>query len=180
MQDPDADRQRVLRQLRNESPQLAAMVIELIEQLKAQTPVDATEEQRRGFAELEQLAAPPTRPRGHPDPWHILRRRLEGLRVLTSGDHVEIARLHRLVAAHLRERLAASDAYQGQRTGNLHGEDSSLGLAAPQTSSSDRAKDHLRRLRNTVQGLGAGHRSRTGGTRLANRPAPGRSAPLAP
>jgi tetratricopeptide (TPR) repeat protein len=45
-----------------------------------------------------------TRP-GYPDPWRTLRRRLEGLRLLTPGDHPEIARLHRIVAAHVRERL---------------------------------------------------------------------------
>lgn len=41
------------------------------------------------------LAARP----GYPDPWLALRRRLEGLRLLTPGDHPEIARLHRLVLA---------------------------------------------------------------------------------
>jgi tetratricopeptide (TPR) repeat protein len=45
-----------------------------------------------------------TRP-GYPDPWPALRRRLEGLRLLTPGDHPEIARLHRMVAAHVRERM---------------------------------------------------------------------------
>ena len=42
---------------------------------------------------------------GYDDPWQTLRRRLEGLRLLTPGDHVEIARLHRMVAAHVRERM---------------------------------------------------------------------------
>ncbi|HEY3368612.1 MAG TPA: hypothetical protein VGK74_26440 [Symbiobacteriaceae bacterium] len=42
---------------------------------------------------------------GYPDPWAEIRRRLEGLRLLTPGDHPEIARLHRLVGAHLRGRL---------------------------------------------------------------------------
>jgi tetratricopeptide (TPR) repeat protein len=37
-----------------------------------------------------------------PDPWLVARRQLEGLRLLTPGDHPEIARIHRLVAAHLR------------------------------------------------------------------------------
>jgi len=36
-----------------------------------------------------------------PDPWIAARRRLEGLHLLTPGDHPELARLHRLVAAHL-------------------------------------------------------------------------------
>jgi tetratricopeptide (TPR) repeat protein len=40
---------------------------------------------------------------GYPDPWFTLRRRLEGLRLLTPGDHPEIARMHPLVAACLRE-----------------------------------------------------------------------------
>ncbi|MBI2422952.1 MAG: toll/interleukin-1 receptor domain-containing protein [Candidatus Hydrogenedentes bacterium] len=43
------------------------------------------------------FAAPP----GYPDSWPALRRRLEGLRLLTPGDHPEIARLHRMVAAHM-------------------------------------------------------------------------------
>lgn len=38
---------------------------------------------------------------GYPDPWLALRRRLEGLRLLGPGDHPEIARMHRLVAAHI-------------------------------------------------------------------------------
>ncbi len=37
-----------------------------------------------------------------PDPWVAARRRLEGLRLLTAGDHPALARLHRLVGAHLR------------------------------------------------------------------------------
>ncbi len=35
------------------------------------------------------------------DPWLEIRRRLTGLRLLTPGDHPEVARIHRLVAAHL-------------------------------------------------------------------------------
>ncbi|MGC8493670.1 MAG: TIR domain-containing protein, partial [Syntrophobacteraceae bacterium] len=42
---------------------------------------------------------------GSPDPWLSLRRRLEGLRLLTPADRPEIVRMHRLVAAHLRERM---------------------------------------------------------------------------
>jgi tetratricopeptide (TPR) repeat protein len=37
-----------------------------------------------------------------PAAWGKVKRRLEGLRLLTSGDQPEIARLHRLVAAHLQ------------------------------------------------------------------------------
>jgi tetratricopeptide (TPR) repeat protein len=48
-----------------------------------------------------------TRP-GYADPWSELRRRLEGLRLLTPGDHLETCLLHRMVAAHMRERLAGS------------------------------------------------------------------------
>ena len=40
-----------------------------------------------------------------PDPWLNVRRRLSGLRLLTPGDHPEVARIHRLVAAHLREDI---------------------------------------------------------------------------
>ncbi len=36
------------------------------------------------------------------DPWLAVQRRLSGLRLLTSGDQPEIARIHRLVAVHLR------------------------------------------------------------------------------
>lgn len=45
---------------------------------------------------------------GFPDPWLALHRRLEGLRLLTPGDHVEIARLHRMVGSHLRLRLSVT------------------------------------------------------------------------
>jgi len=38
-------------------------------------------------------------------PWLAIQRRLTGLRLLTSGDQPEIARIHRLVAAHLRSRV---------------------------------------------------------------------------
>ena len=38
------------------------------------------------------------------DPWLAIQRRLTGLRLLTSGDQPEIARIHRLVAAHLQSR----------------------------------------------------------------------------
>jgi hypothetical protein len=38
-----------------------------------------------------------------PDPWLAVRRRLEGLRLFSAGDHPELTRLHRLVAAHLPE-----------------------------------------------------------------------------
>ncbi|MEI7936614.1 MAG: hypothetical protein WCK27_08010, partial [Verrucomicrobiota bacterium] len=43
-----------------------------------------------------------------PDPWVATRRRLEGLRLLTAGDHPELARLHRLVAAHLQASAAGT------------------------------------------------------------------------
>lgn len=39
-----------------------------------------------------------------PDPWLEIRRRLSGLRLLTPGDEPELARIHRLVAAHVRAR----------------------------------------------------------------------------
>ena len=45
-----------------------------------------------------------TRP-GYPDPWPAVRRRLEGLRLLTSGDHPDIARMHRMDSAHVRKGL---------------------------------------------------------------------------
>ena len=38
-----------------------------------------------------------------PDAWLVTRRQLEGLRLLTSGDHPELARLHRLLAAHFKK-----------------------------------------------------------------------------
>ena len=40
---------------------------------------------------------------GVPDPWISARRRLEGLRLLTPGDYPETARIHRMVAAYLRD-----------------------------------------------------------------------------
>ncbi len=39
---------------------------------------------------------------GHVDPWVALRRQLEGFRFLTPGDREQTARMHRLVAAHVR------------------------------------------------------------------------------
>jgi tetratricopeptide (TPR) repeat protein len=39
---------------------------------------------------------------GHVDPWVALRRQLEGFRFLTPGDRQQTARMHRLVAAHVR------------------------------------------------------------------------------
>jgi hypothetical protein len=61
----------------------------------------------RALVEREHPDALVVRP-GYPDPWLGLRRRLEGLRLLTPGDHPEIARLHRMVAAHLRGRVSGS------------------------------------------------------------------------
>ncbi|MBX7212287.1 MAG: toll/interleukin-1 receptor domain-containing protein [Verrucomicrobiaceae bacterium] len=58
----------------------------------------------RALVEQEHPEALATRP-GYPDPWATLRRRLEGLRLLTPADHPELARLHRMVAAHLTARL---------------------------------------------------------------------------
>ena len=43
---------------------------------------------------------------GYPDPWLGIRSRLEGLRLLTPAAHPEIARLHRMVGAQLRARMA--------------------------------------------------------------------------
>ena len=44
------------------------------------------------------------------DPWLAVRRRLAGLRLLTPGDHPEVARIHRLVAAHLESAPVVSSA----------------------------------------------------------------------
>jgi hypothetical protein len=46
------------------------------------------------------------REEGYPDPWAAIQRRLSGLRLLTPGDHEQVARLHRLVSAHLLARMA--------------------------------------------------------------------------
>jgi tetratricopeptide (TPR) repeat protein len=54
----------------------------------------------RRHPELRQVEA------GQPDPWLVTRRRLEGLRLLTEGDAPELARVHRLVAAHLGQSTA--------------------------------------------------------------------------
>jgi tetratricopeptide (TPR) repeat protein len=45
---------------------------------------------------------------GYPDPWLSLHRRLEGLRLLTPGDFPDIARMHRLVGASLRQMISGS------------------------------------------------------------------------
>jgi tetratricopeptide (TPR) repeat protein len=50
-----------------------------------------------------------------PAEWGKLRRRLEGLRLLTSGDSPEIARLHRLVGAHLRGGVDKSQIEEVER-----------------------------------------------------------------
>jgi hypothetical protein len=42
-----------------------------------------------------------------PDPWLEVRRRLEGLRLLIGGDQPQLARIHRLVSAHLQKRMAS-------------------------------------------------------------------------
>jgi hypothetical protein len=155
MRDPDAERQRMLRQFQNENPQMAALLDaltqqpELIALLKSQTPADAPEEHRQALAELEKLVARPAARAGYPDPWPALRRRLEGLRLLTPGDHVEVARLHRMVAAHLRERLAAAppaahqvaagDGSEGQRPGHKPAQGNALGSGAPHEISPERA-----------------------------------------
>jgi tetratricopeptide (TPR) repeat protein len=46
-----------------------------------------------------------------PDLWLETRRRLTGLRLLTPGDHPELARIHRLVAAHVKT-LNDANAFQ--------------------------------------------------------------------
>ena len=49
----------------------------------------------RALVEKEHPDALASRP-GYPDPWPALRRRIEGLRLLTPGDHIEVARPTRL------------------------------------------------------------------------------------
>jgi tetratricopeptide (TPR) repeat protein len=44
-----------------------------------------------------------------PDPWLATRRRLTGLRLLTDGDDPALARIHRLVAAHLQTMGGTDD-----------------------------------------------------------------------
>ena len=51
-----------------------------------------TEERHPELREKDDLGA---------DRWLPVQRRLTGLRLLTPGDHVEVARIHRLVAAHV-------------------------------------------------------------------------------
>ncbi|HZK04417.1 MAG TPA: hypothetical protein VFC82_01050, partial [Actinomycetaceae bacterium] len=50
---------------------------------------------RAGFPHLNASAS-------GPDPWLAVRRRVEGLRFLTPGEHPAAARMHRMVATHLR------------------------------------------------------------------------------
>ena len=47
--------------------------------------------------------------------WGKLKRRLEGLRLLTGAEEPEVARLHRLVAAHLRKDVDEAKAEEVQR-----------------------------------------------------------------
>ncbi len=53
---------------------------------------------------------------GYPDPWVMLRRQIEGFRFLTPGDNQHTARMHRLIAAHLRQ----SSPQNGQNRTLLH------------------------------------------------------------
>ena len=55
-----------------------------------------------------------------PDPWLGVRRRVEGLRFLTPGEHPATARMHRMVAAHLRA-TGGDGAAEGAVVGHLAG-----------------------------------------------------------
>ena len=46
---------------------------------------------------------------GFPDPWSSLRRRLEGLRILAPSASFDVARMHLLVRAHVRELRQTED-----------------------------------------------------------------------
>ncbi|HRJ11229.1 MAG TPA: hypothetical protein PLP58_21790, partial [Prosthecobacter sp.] len=118
----------------------------------------------RALVEQEHPDAFATAP-GHPDPWPALRRRLEGLRLLTPGDHVNVARLHRMVAAHLRERLdthaspaganpprAGGAGSEGQRPGPMPAQGSALGSASPRAPSPEGAAQNAHVP--PLQGLG--------------------------
>ena len=57
------------------------------------------------------------------DPWPAVRRRLEGLRFLTPGEHHDLARMHRMVAAHLQASQhddAAAEAVAGHLAARGH------------------------------------------------------------
>ena len=114
---------KVAAQIEHREKQLALVLEATLDQL---TPADATDLERatRTVLDYASLLPPDSIPwpwlralveQEHPeaflfeegdlDPWLALRRRLEGLRVLTPGNHPEIARIHRLVGAHLRDRM---------------------------------------------------------------------------
>ncbi|MCX6880092.1 MAG: toll/interleukin-1 receptor domain-containing protein, partial [Verrucomicrobia bacterium] len=95
------------------------------------------------------------------DPWLALQRRLTGLRLLTPGDHPEIARIHRLVAAHLQNPPAhppqdktlgdlpapgaADHPPEGQRPENTPAQGNALGSGTPHQSSPEGAAQTLDR-----------------------------------
>ncbi|MEY2881494.1 MAG: regulatory protein afsR [Verrucomicrobiota bacterium] len=78
------------------------------------------------------LAARP----GEEEPWAKVRRRLEGLRLLTPGEHPEVARLHRMVAAHVRARLGER---AEQRARVLRGKVEDFALTLQESSRHDPA-----------------------------------------
>ncbi|MCB1804956.1 MAG: TIR domain-containing protein, partial [Candidatus Competibacteraceae bacterium] len=56
---------------------------------------------------------------GYPDPWVRIQRRLQGLRLLTPGDQPELARIHRLVAAHVLAKFSEPEGRQDSYFENL-------------------------------------------------------------
>jgi tetratricopeptide (TPR) repeat protein len=89
-----------------------------------------TEAEHPELAQKDALAA---------DPWASVQRRLLGLRLLTPGDDVQTARIHRLVAAHLTTSLVL----EGQRPGPKPAQGSALGSGQPSGSSPERAAQSL-------------------------------------
>ena len=75
------------------------------------------------------------------DPWLAVQRRLTGLRLLTPGDHPEVARIHRLVAAHLvaAPASAAGGLPEGQRPENKPAQGNALGSRPQDEASPERA-----------------------------------------
>ena len=86
------------------------------------------------------------------DPWLTIQRRLTGLRLLTPGDHLAVARIHRLIAAHLLEssgavswwtRLKRAIGLEGQRPGDIPAQGNALGSPGENASSPEGAARSL-------------------------------------
>jgi tetratricopeptide (TPR) repeat protein len=108
----------------------------------------------RELVSQEHPDAPTTRD-GYPAPWTALRRRLEGLRLLTPGDHPEVSRIHRLVAAHIVKCFTDSGVAQkpdlNTAVSKSVADENELTSDSPQALGSQRCAQMIRRLRKMVE-----------------------------